>query len=128
MPNPTCQQTITEYFSALRAMDVEQWVSTFAPEAVSHDPVGAAPLKGHTALREFLTGIMGLFETVGLTEDQVFINGNSAAVKWTGRGVGRNGRNVTFEGVDVIDCNEDGKITLVRAFWDPGPIMAAVQS
>lgn len=127
MPND-CKQAIAEYFSALRAMDTDRWVNTFAPNAESHDPVGAPPLKGHTALREFLNGVMSLFETVGLTEDHVFITGNSAAVKWTGRGVGRNGRSVTFEGIDVIDCNEEGKITSVRAFWDPAPVIAAVQS
>jgi len=26
--------------------------------------------------------------------------------------------------VDVIDCNEEGKIILVRAFWDAAPVMA----
>jgi len=27
----------------------------------------------------------------------------------------------------VIDCDEAGKIVLVRAFWDPAPVMAALQ-
>jgi steroid delta-isomerase len=121
-----CQQTITEYFAAIRAMDVERWVATFAPDAVSHDPVGAPPHQGHAGLRQFLTGVLSLFESAGLTEDSVFIAGNSAAVKWTGRGVGRNGRSVSFEGIDVIEFNEEGKIVSVRAFWDPGPTVTAV--
>jgi steroid delta-isomerase len=65
---------------------------------------------------------------VGLTEDNVFINGNPAAVKWTGGGKGHNGKPVTFEGIDVIECNDAGKIVSVHAYWDPGPVMATIQS
>jgi steroid delta-isomerase len=125
---PTCEQTVAEYFSAIRAMDVDRWIDTFAPDAESHDPVGAAPLLGHAALREFLTGMFSLFESVELTEDHVFVVGNSAAVKWTGQGLGRNGSNVTFEGIDVIECNQDGKIASLRAYWNPAPVIATVQS
>ncbi|MDQ6662863.1 MAG: nuclear transport factor 2 family protein [Acidobacteriota bacterium] len=122
----TCEQAVAEYFAALRAMDADRWVNTFASDAVSHDPVGVPPHHGHAALRQFLTGVLSLFQTVGLTEEHIFIAGNSAAVKWNGQGVGRNGRAVTFEGIDVIDCDAEGKIATVRAFWDPGPVIAAV--
>jgi steroid delta-isomerase len=124
----SCKQTVEEYFAAIRAMDAERWANTFDANAVSHDPVGTPPLHGHEALRQFLTQVNSGFESLGLTEDSVFINGNSAAVKWTGKGTGRNGKSVTFEGIDVIDCNDEGKIVLVRAYWDPGPVMATIQS
>lgn len=119
---------VAEYFKALRAMDVEAWVGAFAPNAVIHDPVGSAPLEGHAALRQFLTGVLSLFENVGLQEQQVFIAGNEAAVKWTGYGRGKNGRDVRFEGIDVIVVDEQGKISGVRAYWDAGSLIAAVTS
>jgi steroid delta-isomerase len=124
----TCRQAVAEYFSALRAMDVDRWVDTFAPDAESHDPVGAPPFVGHDALRQFLTDIFSVFETIGLTEDHIFVTGDTAAVKWTGLGRGRNGKDVIFEGIDVIECNSDGKIISVRAYWNPAPIVAAVTS
>ena len=124
----SCEQAIAEYFAAIRAMDVERWVNTFDANAVSHDPVGTPPMHGHEALRQFLTQVNSGFDSLALTEDNVFINGNSAAVKWTGKGIGRNGKSVTFEGVDVIECNEAGKIVTVHAYWDPAPVMATVQS
>jgi steroid Delta-isomerase len=124
----SCEQAVAEYFAAIRAMDVERWVNTFDATAVSHDPVGTPPMHGHEALRQFLTQVNSGFDTLGLTEDNVFINGHSAAVKWTGKGIGRNGKSVTFEGVDVIECNEAGKIVNVHAYWDPGPVMATIQS
>ncbi len=85
-------------------------------------------MHGHEALRRFLTQVTSGFETVSLTEDHVFINGNSAAVKWTGKGRGRNGKPVAFDGIDVIECNDAGKIVSVHAYCDPGPVMAAIQS
>jgi steroid delta-isomerase len=50
----TVENTVATYFAALRAMDVEAWVATFAQNATSHDPVGQLPLQGHAALRFFL--------------------------------------------------------------------------
>jgi steroid Delta-isomerase len=108
-------------------MDADGFVNSFSPDGVSHDPVGTPPLHGHEQIGQFITGIMSGFETVGLTEDHVFVNGNSAAVKWTGRGRTRTGRDITFEGIDVLEFNDIGKITLLRAYWDPAPVMAALQ-
>lgn len=90
-------------------MDPDAWANTFAEDAVSHDPVGAPSHRGRAALRQFLAGVISLFETVGLTEDHVFVAGNQAAVKWTGRGTGKNGRLVTFEGIDVLTVNEQDR-------------------
>jgi steroid delta-isomerase len=128
MSTITCRQAVAEYFAALRAMDVDRWVNTFAADAESHDPVGTPPLVGHDALRQFLTGIFSAFETIGLTEDHIFVAGDTAAIKWTGLGRGRNGKDVIFEGIDVVECNQSGKIISVRAYWNPAPIVAAVTS
>ncbi len=127
MPN-TCEQAVAEYFSSLRAMDVDRWLNTFAPNAESHDPVGEPPHIGHDALRKFVTRMMSLFQVVSLTEDHVFIVGNTAAVKWTGRAIGKNGQSASFEGIDIIECNDIGKITSLRAYWSPAPIKALLQS
>lgn len=117
-------QTVKDYFAALRAMDEKAWVNTFAEDAVSHDPVNAPPIVGHQKLAEFFQSVTAAFKEVGLTEDQVFIAGNSAAVKWTGRGISKQGRKVHFEGIDVIEVNDAGKIQTLRAYWNPAEMMA----
>ena len=117
-------QAVKAYFQALRDMDVEAWVNTFAEDAVSNDPVGSPPMVGHDKLREFLQSVAGAFEKVGLTEDQVFIAGNGAAVKWTGRGTSKQGKPVHFESIDVIEVNEEGKIRRVYAYWNPAEMVA----
>jgi steroid delta-isomerase len=120
-------RAIKSYFAATRAMDAEAWVATFAPDAISYDPVGAPPTVGHDGLRQFFAAIAGAFDKVGLTEDQVFIAGNGAAVKWTGRGKGKNGREVRFEGIDIFELNEEGLIQTVRAYWNPAEVMMQLQ-
>lgn len=127
MSTDRTQKAVADYFAAIRAMDASAWVSTFAEDAITHDPVGAPPNVGHAQLRQFFEGIAGAFETVGLFEDQVFASGNEAAVKWTGRGTGKNGREVTFEGIDVFEINDEGKIQTIRAYWNPAAMMAELQ-
>jgi steroid delta-isomerase len=121
-------KAIKAYFAAIRSMDGEAWLATFAPNATSYDPVGAPPTVGHDALRQFFAAIVAPFDKVGLTEDHVFIAGNGAAVKWTGRGKGKNGRDVRFEGIDIFEFNEEGLIQTVRAYWNPAEVMMQLQN
>ena len=126
MSKHAIEQVVAAYFAALRAMDLNAWVETFADDAVSHDPVGGPPVKGKEALRRFYRGLGGIFKKVELTEDRVFVAGHCAAVKWTGRAVGKNGREVTFEGIDVFEVNDEGKIQAVHGYWDPAALVAEV--
>jgi steroid delta-isomerase len=117
-------KAIKDYFAALRAMDQQAWINTFATDAVDYDPVGAPPIEGHQKLGEFFQTITAAFKEVGLTEDQVFIAGNAAAVKWTGRGISKQGRKVHFEGIDVFEVNGAGKIQTLHAYWNPAEMVA----
>jgi steroid delta-isomerase len=118
------ETTIARYFAATRAPDREAWVACFASDGASHDPVGAPPHVGHDALRKFFDSIVGLVETIGLHEDQVYVCGDQAGVKWTGRGLTKQGKPYTFEGIDVFECDATGKIVTLKAYWDPAKLMA----
>jgi steroid delta-isomerase len=117
-------KAVKAYFAAIRAMDEQAWVNTFAEDAISYDPVGAPPIIGHQRLAEFFQTITAAFKEVGLTEDEVFIAGNGAAVKWTGRGVSKQGHKAHFEGIDVFAVNEAGKIQTLHAYWNPAEMVA----
>ena len=117
-------QAVRAYFAAIRAMDQHAWVNTFAEDAISYDPVGALPTQGHEKLGEFFQTIMAAFKEVGLTENDVFIAGNSAAVRWTGRGISKQGRKVSFAGIDVFEVNEAGKIQTLHAYWNPAEMVS----
>ena len=117
-------QAVKAYFAAIRALDQQTWVNTFATDAISYDPVGAPAIVGHQKLAEFFQSITSAFKEVGLTEDEVFIAGDGAAVKWTGRGISQAGKEVHFEGIDVFQVNEAGKIQTLHAYWNPAEMMA----
>jgi steroid Delta-isomerase len=117
-------RAVRAYFLAIRAMDADAWVNTFAEDATSTDPVGSPAITGRDALREFFQSICENFKSVALNEDSVFVAGNGAAVKWSGQGTSTNGREVKFEGIDIFDVNEDGKIQAVRAYWNPAEMIA----
>ena len=124
MASQVVPPVVSEYFAAIRRMDPTAWVACFAEQATSFEPGAPAPLQGHTALRQFFVGVLGAFQKIGMTEDHVFSSGNRVAVKFTGRGMGKNGREVTFEGIDVFEIGRDGKIQTMWGYWDPSAMMA----
>ena len=105
-------------------MDPEAIASTFAEDGTTHDPVGSAGVTGRDAIREFFSSIFKNFKSAALTEDSIFVAGNGAAVKWTGKGTSANGKNVNFEGIDVFEVDADGKIRTIRAYWNPAEMIA----
>jgi len=117
-------KAVKAYFAAIRAMDQQAWVNTFAEDAISYDPVGALPTRGHQKLGEFFETVTAPFKELDLKEDEIFIAGNGAAVKWSGRGISKQGRKPHFEGIDVFEVNEAGKIQTLHAYWNPAEMVA----
>ena len=117
-------RAVRVYFLAIRAMDVDAFANTFAEDGTTFDPVGSPGITGRDGLREFFQSICKNFKSVSLTEDSVFVAGNGAAVKWTGKGTSLAGREVKFEGIDVIEVNDDGKIQTIHAYWNPAEMIA----
>jgi steroid Delta-isomerase len=122
------EQVVHQYFAGICAMDPDMWLAAFAEDAVSHDPVGMPPLVGHAALRQSMQDLCDAVEQVGRYADHIFVAGNGAAIKWTGRCIGRNGRAVTFAGIDVVTVNAAGKIQTVMTYWDPQAMRAELES
>ena len=54
--------------------------------------------------------------------------GNQAATKWVGTGVGVNGADVTFKGIDIFEINDAGKIQRLWSYWDPESLMKEIMS
>jgi steroid Delta-isomerase len=121
------QSAVAAYLDGTRAMDANAVAEAFAPDGESNDPVGTPPHKGRGAIRQFIQETMVHTERVVSTPDQLFIAGDSAAFKWSVQLTLKNGRSVTFEGIDVIQVNDQGKIQRLDAYWDPAPVLATLQ-
>lgn len=68
--------------------------------------------------------MLGSFALINLTADQVFPSGNQLTAIFTGRGTGKNSRQVVFEGIDVFEINQDGTIQTMWGYWNPTAMMA----
>ncbi|MEK6533842.1 MAG: nuclear transport factor 2 family protein [Nitrospirota bacterium] len=121
------QTLITRYFAATRAMDLDAWLACFADDAVSYDPYGAPPIQGKDGLRTFFLSVATAFKEIGFTENFVTVVGNRAAVKFTVRGIGNNGKAATCEGIDIFEFNDHGAIQTMWGYWDPAAMIAQLQ-
>lgn len=124
----TLTQTLDAISVGTSTMNVDLVLTAFADDAVQTDPIGTPENVGRAAIGAFFEGIFSLFDTVTFTYDQIFAIGNDAAMKWTVRGKGKNGRAITFEGIDVVKLNDAGKIQTLTAYWDAAPVLAALKS
>ena len=124
-PNQTIERVVAAYFSALREMDVERLLELFDEDAVSWDPVGSPPMRVRDKSNNYFRALSTIFSKMALREEEVFVAGSEAAVRWTGVAILRtNPREVDFEGISVFEINEQGRIQSVRSYWDKATLMA----
>jgi steroid delta-isomerase len=121
------QETISNYFAAIRSLDAKAFTAVFATDGTSHDPVGAPPFSGHDGLRQFFGGILATFSELNMRETAVYINKNEAAVHWQADGVGKNGKATSFSGINLFVFNTDGQISNLRAYWNPRAMMTQLK-
>jgi steroid Delta-isomerase len=123
------RKTVAGYFAASREIEntAAAMASFFAQDAISHDPVGAPPHNGKAEILQFFIGITSLFQEVGLTEEFTHVLEQEAAVRWIAKGVGKNGKAVSFDGIDMMKFNDKGEIIELRGYWNPAPVLAEIQ-
>ena len=126
MSNQSIQKASTDFFTKLNAGDIDGWLALLAADVMTYEPVGTPPNKGHDGVMQWMQNIMQPFESMQLNVDNIFVTGNSAAVKWSGQGFLKSGVEFSFEGIDVHEYNEAGKIQTVKGYFDPAPMMAAL--
>jgi steroid delta-isomerase len=122
------ETVITAYFDNMAAMNPEGWISHFAEDAISYDPVGHPPTRVHEGFQEFFQQMQAIFEQMEATTEHIFVAGTEAAVKWTIRGVSKSGNSVTFEGITVFEVNDAEQIQTTRAYWNPEAMIAQLRS
>lgn len=113
------EAAVAAYFKATQSMSVEQWVARFDNGAEVEDPVGGSILKTKEAIRAQGEQFMGGFQEVGLYPDFVQVSGNRASAKWTGRGVTKDNRQMEFEGINVWEFAQDGRVKKLTGYWNP---------
>ncbi|MBT9589053.1 nuclear transport factor 2 family protein [bacterium] len=123
--------TIDRYFAAIRSNDRQAWLDTFSdhPALVHVDPVGAPARNTKAEIGAFWDQLHQLFDRVSLQIVKIHPGlPNQVALTWVGQGTGKNGVAVQFEGIDLIQGDDHGKILRLDAYWDANATLARLMT
>jgi len=120
MPTPEqIRATVDAYVDAYARNDKDAFLALWAPDGVLEDPVGTPPHQGRDALGAFWDSARELADRILLEPRQVIVAGAEAAMVFQITAhVGDGG--MVIQAVDVMRCDDDGRLTNVRAYWDMG--------
>ncbi len=111
----------------------QDWLDLFAPDALIEDPVGPSFLdpsgNGHRGIDgitafwdDFISTIAGFRFTIA----DSFANGDCCANVATITTTMPDGSTMTIDCVLIYKVDEDGRITSLRAHWEPDRAMATI--
>jgi steroid delta-isomerase len=126
MTKESVQEAVERYYAALSARDLEAWLACFSEDVVSHSPVGAPVIEGRDGMRLALKLVANTLREIHIAPDDVYVCGSSAAVKWSARGTGHDGRPVSFAGINVFEVDLEGRIRRIHAYWDPNAMIRQI--
>ena len=128
---PTAEEirkTLILYLQRVAEHDVEAVLALFADEVSVEDPVGGAPgthVQGREAVgRFFRKGFSRTQPIPTLTGHIRTTHGNEAAMAFTLR-LEIGGETREIDVIDVVRFDAAGKITQLRAFWNPDEIRSS---
>ena len=110
---------IHSYVDMMCRSDIDGIIALYDPDATAEDPVGGEIQQGTEALRNFyaLTAPMLQIELSG----PICVTGNECAFPLLAELT--MGENKSYlDATDVLTFGEDGKITSMRAYWNPAEL------
>jgi steroid delta-isomerase len=112
----------------------DEWLALFTADAVVEDPVGPSMLdpegKGHhgrDGIGKFWDKNFGAVSRFHFQVKDSFANGPCCAnfvaiTMW----LGDDGTTMTVEGVMLYTVNDEGRLTSIKGYWEPGRAMATI--
>ncbi len=112
--------------AAVRVKDRAGWLSLWAADAVIQDPIGPSPFdpaghghRGPDAIAAFYDNVIAPNELITFEIERSYLCGNEVADVGLIRTVLPGGRHVAVvSGVYTYRCNDEGKLTALRAYWE----------
>ena len=121
----TIRATVDAYCAAFTAGDRAAYVGLFADAAWIEDPVGTPRNEGHEAIGGFFDQSSSLAESIELRRTgPVRVAAGEAAFPMQARPT-IGGTTLCVDIIDVMTFDDAGKITTMRAFWDPAEMRPA---
>lgn len=103
-----------DWLKAWTDKDVERLIGFYTPDCDYKDPQTPAGIKGHDALRAYLTGLFGATPPMRYTPDETWAISNGFCGRWFCE-IGETGEGGRLRGFDLVILR-DGKIALNEVF------------
>lgn len=103
-----------DWLDAWSRKDVERLVSFYAPDTVYKDPQTARGLRGHDALRAYLTGLFGATPPMVYTPHETWPIPGGYCGRWY-CAIGEGGKDGLIRGFDLV-LLQDNLITLNEVY------------
>ena len=122
----TIRATVEAYCAAFTAGDQDAYVALFAPDAWIEDPVGTPRDEGHEAIAGVLRPVAARWPSRSscARPDRCAWRSGECAFPMQARPV-IGGDTYVVDIIDVMTFDDAGKITTMRAFWDPAEMRPA---
>jgi ketosteroid isomerase-like protein len=111
----------------------DDWLALFAPDALIEDPVGPSFLdpsgnghRGRDGITAFWDDFISTIAGFRFAVADSFANGDCCANVATITTTMGDGSTMTIDCVLIYTLNDDGKITSLRAHWEPDRAMATI--
>ncbi len=124
-------------YAAVAQGDLEQWLQVYAEDAIIEDPVGPSMFDpegrghhGHAGISAFWKQAIDPIDTFLFTIEESFANpgSNTCANLGSIKTSFADGSHTTTELIMVYVVNDEGRVTSMRAFWEPERTMASFTS
>ena len=135
-PHPAREASQRSY-SAVAKGDLAEWLTVYAEDAVLEDPVGPSMFdeqgkghRGHAGISTFWDLAIAPIETFEFLITDSFANpgSNTCANIGSIKTSFTDGSHTTTDLIMVYVVNDDGRVTSMKAFWEPERTMASFTS
>lgn len=115
-------QIAENFIEALKKLESERDVETIAALFADNAEVGnVTAAENILNAKEFWTNYRDTFDTVDSEFKNKIIADGTAALEWTTSGTSKNGHEISYEGVSILETDGD-KIKRFFAYFNPGKL------
>lgn len=121
MATPITRELLEAFIAAFNRHDLDAIMGFFAEECELYLPRGAEPrgdrFEGKDAVRAGLATRFEGIPDVHYGDDRHWIGEGFAVSEWTLTGTSTTGEHLEVRGIDLLEFDEDAKITRKDSFW-----------
>ena len=116
------EQLAQQFIDALHDLeergDLDTLVAQYTEDATLTNVNLPEPMTGTAGVRKFWEDYRSLFSQIHSEFSHVVVQGNEAALEWTGTGtLASNGEPIEYDGVTMLTFR-DGKVSAFRGYYD----------